>query len=81
MSIEIPIIRAIIPIVINIIPRPLAKSGPTEDTLRQCGHRANALLRVLNCKNKKFINYILFTKYRCWKIKFIQCFSSFIRRL
>lgn len=46
---EIPITSAIIPIVINIIPRPLAKSGPTEDTLRQCGHRANALFRVLNC--------------------------------
>lgn len=32
----------------NTIPRPLAKSGPTEDILRQCGHRAKALFNVLN---------------------------------
>lgn len=43
-----PIISATIPITINIIPRPLAKSGPTEDTLRQWGHRASALFSVLN---------------------------------
>lgn len=36
----------------KIIPRPRAKSGPTEDTLRQCGHRANALVCVLNCERK-----------------------------
>jgi len=36
----------------NTIPRPLAKSGPTEDILRQCGHRAKALFNVLNCKIK-----------------------------
>lgn len=35
----------------NTIPRPLAKSGPTEDILRQCGHRAKALFNVLNWKN------------------------------
>jgi len=33
----------------NTIPLPLAKSGPTEDILRQCGHRAKALFNVLNC--------------------------------
>lgn len=32
----------------NTIPLPLAKSGPTEDILRQCGHRARALFNVLN---------------------------------
>jgi len=34
----------------NTIPLPLAKSGPTEDILRQCGHRAKALFNVLNCE-------------------------------
>lgn len=32
------------------MPRPLAKSGPTEDTFLQCGHRARAFVSVLNCK-------------------------------
>lgn len=38
----------------NTIPLPLAKSGPTEDILRQCGHRAKALFKVLNCKRQHF---------------------------
>ena len=44
-----PIVKHTIPRIMNKIPRPLAKSGPTEDTFRQCGHRARALLSVLNC--------------------------------
>lgn len=44
----IAITKAIIPTIMKAIPRPLAKSGPTEDILRQCGHRANALFNVLN---------------------------------
>lgn len=38
----------------KIIPRPLAKSGPTDDTLRQCGHRAKAFVWVLNCNIGRF---------------------------
>lgn len=41
-------------------PRFLAKSLPTEETFRQCGHRANALLSVLNCK-KTCVNIQLFS--------------------
>lgn len=37
-----------IPIIIKLIPRPLAKSGPTDETLRQCGHLAKALFNKLN---------------------------------
>jgi hypothetical protein len=48
----IAITKVIIPIIMNTIPRPLAKSGPTEDILRQCGHRAKALFNVLNYKTK-----------------------------
>lgn len=44
----IAITKVIMPTMINTIPRPLAKSGPTEDILRQCGHRARALFNVLN---------------------------------
>lgn len=44
----IAIINVIIPTIMNTIPLPLAKSGPTEDILRQCGHRAKALFNVLN---------------------------------
>lgn len=36
----------------NTIPRPLAKSGPTEEILRQWGHRAKALFNVLNCERQ-----------------------------
>lgn len=35
------------------MPRPLAKSGPTEDTFLQCGHRARAFVSVLNCNTKR----------------------------
>lgn len=44
----IAITKAINPTIVNAIPRPLAKSGPTEDIFRQCGHRAKALFKVLN---------------------------------
>lgn len=44
----IAITKAINPTIENAIPRPLAKSGPTEDIFRQCGHRAKALFKVLN---------------------------------
>lgn len=44
----IAITKAINPTIANAIPRPLAKSGPTEDIFRQCGHRAKALFKVLN---------------------------------
>lgn len=47
-----PIIKQIIPRIMNKIPRPRAKSGPTDDTFRQCGHRARALFSVLNCRKK-----------------------------
>lgn len=40
--------KAIIPSIKNAIPRPLTKSGPTEDIFRQCGHWAKALCNVLN---------------------------------
>jgi len=50
----IAITKAIIPTIINTIPLPLAKSGPTEDILRQCGHRAKALFNVLNCRRQHF---------------------------
>jgi len=49
----IAITKAIIPTIINTIPLPLAKSGPTEDILRQCGHRAKALFNVLNCRRQQ----------------------------
>lgn len=44
----IAITKATNPTIQNAIPRPLAKSGPTEDIFRQCGHRAKALFKVLN---------------------------------
>lgn len=50
----IAITKAIIPTIMNTIPLPLAKSGPTEDILRQCGHRAKALFNVLNCRKTTF---------------------------
>lgn len=46
------------PTIIKAIPRPLAKSGPTEDILRQCGHRAKALFNVLNCNRYQLYNII-----------------------
>lgn len=45
-----PIIRKIIARAKNKIPLPRANSGPTDDTLRQCGHLARALFSVLNWK-------------------------------
>jgi hypothetical protein len=30
-------------------------SPPTEDTFRQCGHRARALLSVLNCNKSRHL--------------------------
>lgn len=47
---------------INTIPRPLAKSGPTEDILRQCGHRARALFNVLNWKEITISAKMYFSK-------------------
>lgn len=41
-------IRKTIPRAKNNIPLPRANSGPTDDTLRQCGHLARALFNVLN---------------------------------
>lgn len=37
----------------NRMPRLRVNSGPTDDTLRQCGHLAKALCKVLNCKIQK----------------------------
>lgn len=50
----IAITKTIIPTMMNTIPLPLAKSGPTEDILRQCGHRAKALFNVLNYEEQYF---------------------------
>lgn len=50
-----PIANKTPPIMPNSAPRVLAKSGPTEDTLRQCGHRAKALFNVLNWKPETII--------------------------
>lgn len=44
----IPIIRKTVHSTTNRIPRVQEKSGPTDDTLRQCGHLARALVNVLN---------------------------------
>lgn len=43
-----PINRKTIPRAKNKMPLPRANSGPTDDTLRQCGHLAKALFSVLN---------------------------------
>lgn len=50
---QIPMIKNTIAKAKNKKPRLRANSGPTDDTLRQCGHRANALFKVLNCKKKR----------------------------
>lgn len=54
-----PIIRKTIPRAKNKMPLPRANSGPTDDTLRQCGHLAKALFSVLNCGrwNKMMLIY------------------------
>lgn len=49
----IPMIKNKIPNAKNRMPRLRVNSGPTDDTLRQCGHLAKALCKVLNCKNEK----------------------------
>lgn len=50
-----PTIKKTIASAKNKKPRLRANSGPTDDTLRQCGHRAKALFNVLNWKLVKHI--------------------------
>lgn len=47
-----PMIKNKIPRPRNRMPRLRVNSGPTDDTLRQCGHLANALCNVLNWSEK-----------------------------
>lgn len=47
---QMPTIKKTIANAKNRKPRLRANSGPTDDTLRQCGHLANALFSVLNFK-------------------------------
>lgn len=51
-----PTIKKTIASAKNRKPRLRANSGPTDDTLRQCGHRAKALFSVLNCQLVKVIS-------------------------
>lgn len=64
---QMPMIKKTIAKAKNKKPRLRANSGPTDDTLRQCGHRARALFSVLNCqKTKEIENHSLGGEEATW---------------